>query len=189
VFDLGGGSTEIVSGLGEQPGRWASLRMGAVTLTEKYIRSNPPSDKEMEELQSHVDRELMHHCALMPVRTPILAGVGGTVTVMASLDRGLEAYDPALLEGWTIETPRLEALIQRVARAPEDERKQWTVMGAGRSDIIVAGVLVVSRIAARFPSRGLVCSTQGLRFGLARLALGELRESLKPPAGPADLSR
>jgi len=176
VFDLGGGSTEVVSGLGDQPGRWASLRFGAVTLTEKYISSNPPSDNEMADLESHVDRELMHHCASMPSRTPILAGVGGTVTVLASLDRGLESYDPTLLEGWTIESARLEQLIRRVAAAPEDERRQWTVMGAGRSDIIVAGVLVVGRIAARFPSRGLVCSTQGLRFGLARLALGELRD-------------
>ena len=75
-----------------------------------------------------------------------------------------------------------------MAGATEDERRQWTVMGAGRSDIIVAGVLVVGRIAARFPSRGLVCSTQGLRFGLARLALVEARDSgVKPPPDPADL--
>jgi len=187
VFDLGGGSTEIVSGMGDRPGRWVSLRMGAVTLTERFLRSNPPTDNEMAELDGFVDQELMHHCALMPERTPILAGVGGTVTVLASLDRGLEAYDPTLLEGWTIDTARLAALIRRVVTASEDERSHWTVMGAGRSDIIVAGVLVVGRIAARFPSRGLVCSTQGLRFGLARLALGELRDSMKGPTGPADL--
>ena len=188
VFDLGGGSTEIVSGMGDQPGRWTSMRVGAVSLTEKYVRSNPPSDSEIAEIEAHVDRELMHHCALMPERTPVLAGVGGTVTVMASLDRGLDSYDPTLLEGWTIDSGRLGALIGRVARATEDERRQWTVMGAGRSDIIAAGVLVVGRIAARFPSRGLVCSTQGLRFGLARLALGEARDSaMKPPADSADL--
>ena len=188
VFDLGGGSTEIVSGVGDRPGRWVSLKLGAVSLTEKYVTSNPPSHDEIAEIEAHVDRELMHHCALMPERTPILAGVGGTVTVMASLDRGLETYDPTLLEGWTIDAARLGPLIQRVSGASDTDRREWTVMGSGRSDIIVAGVLVVGRIAARFPSRGLVCSTQGLRFGLARLALDELRDGrVNPPGGPADL--
>jgi hypothetical protein len=43
VFDLGGGSTEVVSGLGGSPGRWTSLPFGAVTLTERYLHGNPPS--------------------------------------------------------------------------------------------------------------------------------------------------
>lgn len=187
VFDLGGGSTEVVSGVGDRPGRWASLRFGAVSLTEKYLGSSPPTRAAIAALEDHVDRELMQHCALMPALTPILAGVGGTVTVLASLDRGLDTYDPAMLEGWTVETARLGALIDRVVDAPEDDRRGWTVMGTGRSDIIVAGVLVVGRLARRFPSRGLVCSTQGLRFGLARLALRELRESLGHRAPPADV--
>jgi exopolyphosphatase/pppGpp-phosphohydrolase len=46
-------------------------------------------------------------------------------------------------------------------------------MGEGRADIIAAGALVVDEIFRRFPSGGLVCSTQGLRFGLARLAADE----------------
>jgi len=46
-------------------------------------------------------------------------------------------------------------------------------MGEGRADIVVAGALVVGLLAERFPSGGLVCSTQGLRFALARLAAEE----------------
>jgi exopolyphosphatase/pppGpp-phosphohydrolase len=47
-------------------------------------------------------------------------------------------------------------------------------MGQGRADIVVAGCLVVGRLIERFPSAGLVCSTQGLRYGLARMAAEEL---------------
>ena len=46
--------------------------------------------------------------------------------------------------------------------------------GDGRADIVVAGALVVSMLVDRFPSSGLVCSTQGLRYGLVRLALEEI---------------
>jgi exopolyphosphatase/pppGpp-phosphohydrolase len=51
-------------------------------------------------------------------------------------------------------------------------------MGEGRADIVVAGVLVVQALMERFPSPMLVCSTQGLRFGLAREAA-----LLEPGAG------
>lgn len=173
VFDLGGGSTEIVSGIGPEVGRWVSLPIGAVNLTERYIRSNPLDSNDMEALDREVERQLMHECALMPESAPILAGVGGTVTVLASLDRELTTYDPALIEGWIIKAPRLEALTDRILASTTSERDEWMVLGKGRSDIVVAGSLVIRRLALRFRSAGLVCSTHGLRYGLAQLAATE----------------
>jgi exopolyphosphatase/guanosine-5'-triphosphate,3'-diphosphate pyrophosphatase len=186
VFDIGGGSTEIVSGVGERAGRWTSLPFGAVSLTEKHLTSQPPSPAQLDELRARVNDDLMHHCALMPASTPLLAGVGGTMTVLASLDRGLTAYDPVLLEGWPIEPSRLEALVDRIVGSTEEERRAWTVMGQGRSDIVVAGAIVVGLISRRFPSRRLVCSTQGLRYGLARAAARELGSAGDPADHIAD---
>ena len=173
VFDLGGGSTEVVSGVGEQPGRWASLPLGAVSLTERHLHSDPVLPHEIDALRREVRDVLMHHCASMPSRTPLLAGVGGTVSVLASLDRAIPTYDPVLLEGWTIRTEDLFSLVDRLVRSTQAERRSWAVVGEGRADIVVAGALVVSLIVERFPSLGLVCSTQGLRYGLARLAAEE----------------
>jgi len=173
VFDLGGGSTEIVSGMGPEVGRWVSLPFGAVNLTERFVTSNPLNDSEMEAIDREVATQLMHECAYMPERAPILAGVGGTVTVLASLDRGLTVYDPALIEGWLIRSARLEELTDRVARSTDRDREGWVVMGRGRSDIVVAGALVIRRLASRFRSNGLLCSTHGLRYGIARLAAAE----------------
>jgi exopolyphosphatase/guanosine-5'-triphosphate,3'-diphosphate pyrophosphatase len=119
----------------------------------------------------------------MPTETPLLAGVGGTVTVLASLDRGLTAYEPSLIEGWLIRSDRLAELATRILEAPAEERERWTVMGKGRSDIVAAGVLVVQQLARRFPSQGLMCSTQGLRYGLARLAAEESNEPGPPAQG------
>ena len=170
VFDLGGGSTEVTSGLGLQLGRWTSLHFGAVTLTEKHLRHSPPEPEEVATLEREVDEAIMHQCAYMPRETPLLAGVGGTITVLAALDRGLGVYDPTLLEGWTIPTDRLAHWVQRIVSSTEPERHSWAILGHGRSDIVAAGALVVGAIARRFPSRGLVCSTQGLRYGLARTA-------------------
>jgi exopolyphosphatase/guanosine-5'-triphosphate,3'-diphosphate pyrophosphatase len=171
VFDLGGGSTEVVSGFGDRAGRWTSLPFGAVSLTERFLHSNPPADDEVAALEVFAQREIVGRCSEMPDSTPVLAGVGGTVTAFGVLDRGLASYDPDLVEGWMIEPPRLEALIERLIRSTETERRALAVMGSGRADIVAAGALVVRLLARRFRSRGLICSTQGLRYGLARLAV------------------
>jgi exopolyphosphatase/guanosine-5'-triphosphate,3'-diphosphate pyrophosphatase len=120
----------------------------------------------------------------MPEVTPIFAGVGGTVTVLACLDRELSVYEPLLIEGWVIESGRLDGLIRRVATSTEEIRSRWPVLGSGRSDIMVAGAIVVGLLAERFRSRGLVCSTQGLRYGLARLAAAEAGRG--PGMGPLE---
>ncbi|MEO5617024.1 MAG: Ppx/GppA phosphatase family protein [Candidatus Eisenbacteria bacterium] len=173
VFDLGGGSTEIISGVGLSAGRWISLPFGAVTLTERYLRSDPVDNEEVEALTAMVEQNLMQHCASLPSATPLLAGVGGTVTLLAMLDRGLESYEPTALEGWLIPTDRLKQLVNRLRGMRHAERIALPAMGEGRADIVVAGAIVVEILSRRFPSSGLVCSTQGLRYGLARLAAEE----------------
>jgi len=124
----------------------------------------------------------MHECAFMPATTPVLAGVGGTVTVLAALDRGMTVYEPTLLDGWSIGTERLEALIERVVGSSEQDRSGWSVLGHGRSDIVAAGALVVRCLARRFRAPALICSTQGLRYGLARLAAHDGVEVESPTA-------
>lgn len=175
VFDLGGGSTEVVSGVGSQPGRWNSLAFGAVTLHERVLPGDPPDEATIQSARETIARELMHGCAQLPDRATMLAGVGGTMTVLASLDRGLTDYDPALLEGWYIESSRAQAMIDRIVRLSHDERRKLPIMGEGRADIIGAGVLVVEALMTRFQAPGLVTSTQGLRYGLVRLAAEEWR--------------
>jgi exopolyphosphatase/guanosine-5'-triphosphate,3'-diphosphate pyrophosphatase len=159
--------------VGSEPGRWVSLPIGAVNLTDRFLHSDPPAPEEAAALRAAIRELLTERCAAMPARVPLLAGVGGTVTVLGALDRQLATYDPAMLEGWTITAERLAGLIRRLVETGRELRGEWPVMGEGRADIIAAGALVVDEIFRRFPSGGLVCSTQGLRFGLARLAADE----------------
>ena len=173
AFDIGGGSTEVVSGVGASAGRWVSLPFGAVSLTERFLRTDPPTQEEVEALRAEVRSTIMHGCALMPEKVPLLIGVGGTVTVLASMDRELEAYDPLLLEGWSIRPERLAALVERLTLLRHQDRRGLSIVGEGRADIVGAGAQVVALLFERFPAPALVCSTQGLRYGLVRMALEE----------------
>ena len=173
VFDLGGGSTEVVSGVGERLGRWTSLPFGAVTLTERLGVSDPPTADELARAREALRNELMHGCALMPERTAVLGGVGGTITVLAALAAGMQQYDPAQLEGSYLPRERVHRLVEQLVTATHEGRRAMPVMGEGRADIIGAGALVVEGLLERFQAPGLICSTQGLRYGLARLAAEE----------------
>jgi exopolyphosphatase/guanosine-5'-triphosphate,3'-diphosphate pyrophosphatase len=173
VFDLGGGSTEVVSGVGHQPGRWNSLPFGAVSLTERWLPGDPPTEETIQRAQAHIAEVVMQGCALMPDRTTLLAGVGVTVTVLASIERDLADYDPALLEGLWIDQSRTREIIRRLVTASHVQRRELPIMGEGRADIIGAGALVVEALLDRFQAPGLVCSTQGLRYALVRLAAEE----------------
>lgn len=180
VFDVGGGSTEIVSGYASEAGRWVSLPFGAVSLTERHLHSDPPSVAEADALRSEVRDALMHGCAFMPDRAPLLAGVGGTITLLACMDQGLTAYDPNLIEGHAIPAGRLRERIAELGRMSQGERRSLPIMGEGRADIVIAGSLIVEEIVNRFPSAALLCSTRGLRYALARLAAEEAAHP--PPA-------
>ena len=107
------------------------------------------------------------------------------MTVLASMDRGLSSYDPVLLEGWCIRPARLASLVEQLAGSRHEERRGRQIIGEGRADIVVAGALVVGLLSERFPSAGLICSTQGLRYGLVRMAAEEVMERPGPEAGAA----
>lgn len=181
VFDLGGGSTEVASGVGERVGRWTSLPFGAVTLTELLGASDPPSEAELTQARDWIRRELMQGCASFPERVAVLAGVGGTVTVLAALDSGMTTYDPSQLEGSFMPRERVLALVDRLVRSSQAERRTLPIMGEGRADIVGTGALVVEGLLERFQAPGLICSTQGLRYGLARLAAEEWRALQRDP--------
>lgn len=187
VFDVGGGSTEVVSGFSGEAGRWVSLPFGAVSLTERYLHTDPPSEAELAELRSLVQKTVMHECAYMPDRAPLLAGVGGTITLLACLDRGLSVYEPGLIEGHAIPVERLRDRIASLSRMSQSQRRALPIMGEGRADIVVAGAVVVDEIVDRFPTASLLCSTRGLRYELARLAAEELLRQDSPAPDRADL--
>lgn len=111
----------------------------------------------------------------------MLAGVGGTVTVLAALDSGMTTYDPSQLEGSFMPRERVLALVDRLVRSSQAERRTLPIMGEGRADIVGTGALVVEGLLERFQAPGLICSTQGLRYGLARLAAEEWRALQRDP--------
>src|SRR5690606_37737267 len=99
VVDLGGGSTELVLGR-EEPGRDQpesshSMNVGCVRLTERHVRSDPPSDEQLAGIRSDVERALDEASRIVDLAAAsAIIGVAGTVTTITAHALRLSRYEP-----------------------------------------------------------------------------------------------
>ncbi len=171
VFDIGGGSTEIIIGQSEplRSDAMVSLDIGSVRLFERHVKSDPPSAEELARVRSDIRAALNH--APITSASATLIGVAGTVTTLAAIALGLTSYDPVRVHGhrFTLED------VARVARQLEgltlEQRKNLAGLEPKRADVIVVGAAIVECIVFHTGAKELVVSDRGVRWGLAERAL------------------
>ncbi|WP_437735942.1 Ppx/GppA phosphatase family protein [Sorangium sp. So ce1335] len=173
VFDVGGGSTEIIVGAaGGAVDRAVSLDVGSVRLTERHIRSDPPVEAEIEAVRADARAALATVPAGPLSGAPTLVGVAGTVTTLAALARDVVPYDGARVHGARVSGAEVVAITARLASLPLAARKQLPALDPARADVIVAGSMLIEEILA-WASRAagapvdLIASDRGVRWGLA----------------------
>ena len=183
VVDIGGGSTEIICGEGEEGTQLISLELGCVRLTERLIRSDPPRGEELDRIRTHV-REIFAEklAAFDGTDVERAIGVGGTVSALGALDLGLTKYDPSRIENHLLSRERISAIEKHLCSIPLDQRRDLAGVSRGRADIIPAGAVILSEFVDRFPVRGVYVSTRGLRYGLV---LSEARRAWTGQVEPA----
>lgn len=172
VFDIGGGSTELI--VGAWDGRTAesvfavSLDIGSVRLTERFLRSDPPTVEELDALTAHVDAEL---ATLSTTARGMLVGVAGTVTTIAAHVQGIAPYDSERVHGSVLGRHALEEALRELSQCSLAERLRFTSIDEKRADVIVAGAVIASRVLDWASRDSLIVSDRGVRWGLALRAL------------------
>ncbi|QNQ89932.1 exopolyphosphatase [Corynebacterium poyangense] len=150
VIDLGGGSTEFV--VGEHDGGLKaahSIQVGCVRVTERIMRTDPPTDMEQEIAREYVDERLQRVELLVPLdQARTFVGCAGTFTTLSALAQGLESYDPALIHCSSLQFDALKVLVRDLIAENAAQRRKHPVVHPGRADVLGAGALIVSRIVA-----------------------------------------
>lgn len=169
VFDIGGGSTEVIVGarLGGGRGtlaRAVSLDVGSVRLTERHVRSDPPTNEEQDAIRREVRLALS---AAPSMKGRPLIGVAGTVTTLAAIAHGIAPYDARLVHGAVLSLESLEAARTRLATMPLEQRRLVAGIEPKRADVIVAGALIAEEICLAAGADRLLVSDRGVRWGLA----------------------
>jgi exopolyphosphatase/guanosine-5'-triphosphate,3'-diphosphate pyrophosphatase len=177
VVDIGGGSTELVLSENGAAPAVVSLDVGCVRLTERFLRSDPPTRPELAAASAYVR-------SLLPELAPLAGiGVAGTVTTLATLDRGDAEYDPERTHGHRLSRESVARELERLAAMTNDERLGVPGIEPGRAPVIVAGVVVLREVLAAYGLDAIEVSERDILHGAAFAAaeLPEPEEGAAPP--------
>jgi exopolyphosphatase / guanosine-5'-triphosphate,3'-diphosphate pyrophosphatase len=162
VVDIGGGSTEIVTGSGFR----TSLQMGVVRFTERHLHHDPPEPAELQRLTAGV-REVLS--AVLPVNPRIqsLIAVAGTATTAAAIAHEVEPYDPEQIHGAHVTAGSLEEMLARLALLPIAERRGVPGLHPDRAPTIVAGITILLEVTRAFGLDEIEISEHDILLGAA----------------------
>lgn len=164
VLDIGGGSTELTYGEGGEVSFQRSFDVGAVRLTERWLRADPPFLAELHSLRSDLAGTLRG--APRPPAGARLVGIAGTVTTLCALSLGLESYDGARVHGRRLAAAEVRDLSVRLAAMPLAERRRVPGLPAKRADVIVAGAEILLAVMEALGFEELTVSDRGVRWGI-----------------------
>ena len=182
IFDIGGGSTELVlvesSGPSPRIIDWLSIPWGVVSLTES--EPEPGSHPEARaaayvRMRARVAGAVAPFAERVPAHAdePRLLGTSGTVTTLASVHLDLPKYNRQLIDGLIVPTSSMRAISQRLSVMTLEERRALPSIGAERADLVVAGCAILEEILDIWPAERLGIADRGIREGILRCLMDQ----------------
>jgi exopolyphosphatase/guanosine-5'-triphosphate,3'-diphosphate pyrophosphatase len=177
IFDIGGGSTELVliDTVDETPKivSWWSAPWGVVSLTESEGRDFADADERAAayaRMRTRVRHAFSRFAELLPTdKANIrLLGTSGTVTTLASVHLALPSYDRRAIDGLLVPADAMRAISLMLSRMSLEERSQLPCIGAERADLVVAGCAILDAIMDIWPAETLGVADRGIREGILR---------------------
>lgn len=167
ALDIGGGSTEFILDRSGQPPVVRSINIGVVRLSERMLRSDPPTTGEVSDARDWVRRETNATIAEMP-RSPGLTFIGtaGTITALAAMAQQLPAYEPARIHNCTLTLDRVRELEQQLLSRSKTQREGLPGLERGREDVIAAGAIILRTVMETLGMSNVLVSDLGLREGV-----------------------
>ncbi len=180
VFDIGGGSTELVwhraqdhntqrNGSGALDA--ISLPFGVVTLSERYggDRFDRATYRKMvEESRAALDEFETRFGIGSAISDGLvqMVGTSGTVTTLAGLHMKLRRYERSRVDGTYLDFSQMEEIAEHLASVGYRERAAMPCIGSDRADLVVAGCAILQGICERWPVGRLRVADRGLREGI-----------------------
>lgn len=190
IFDIGGGSTELVLVEHDAASRvprildWQSVPWGVVSLTDTVGRVE---DSEATRLARFARMREMVAESFAPFAARVagaaqhpdirLLGTSGTVTTLASLYLELPSYDRKAVDGLIVPAAEMREISARLSVMTPFERATLPCIGQDRADLVVAGCAILEAILDLWPARRLGVADRGIREGILRSIMASERQS------------
>lgn len=192
IFDIGGGSTELVLLEAGSPGKgtiprildWQSVPWGVVSLTDTVVRTGADAASrqsrydEMRRLVSESFAPFAQRVTNAACADDIrLLGTSGTVTTLASLHLKLPHYDRKAVDGLIVPSDAMRAISSDLSSMSSHDRGELPCIGQDRANLVVAGCAILESILDLWPARRLGVADRGIREGILRSLMAAERES------------
>jgi exopolyphosphatase/guanosine-5'-triphosphate,3'-diphosphate pyrophosphatase len=169
LIDIGGGSTElaIMSKSGDL--RSMSYSIGAVKLKESLSSESPPHPELIQTLSKSIDLQEMTHL-LSDNQGLSLCGIGGTLTTLASIYKGIEKHDNTIINGTTLQKDSIIKISDKIKNTPLDTRTEKIAgLYKGREDIIWFGIQILLYVMDNLQIKKVSVSTRGVIHGFLEM--------------------
>ncbi len=173
LFDLGGGSLEVTRFRARKLHETWSLPLGALRVSDRFLRSNPPSAGELRHLRAHVEKTMRKAGIPKLLDDETLIGTGGTVRNLAKMQARLRRDPLPHIHGFVLTRAEVRALARRTAALGQAARGALPGLSRDRADSIVGGFVTIQAAMDFVGAKHLQASGQGLREGIALATLGK----------------
>lgn len=150
VVDVGGGSTEVVMGMGgAEPVCAHSFNVGCRRVTEKFLASDPPAPEELAQARAWIREQMASWFADQAKEATSLervVAVAGTATTVVSIRDRMETYDSSRVHKARVSRQELLEVYERLAALPLSARKQVVGLDPKRAPVMVAGLLILLEV-------------------------------------------
>jgi exopolyphosphatase / guanosine-5'-triphosphate,3'-diphosphate pyrophosphatase len=172
LIDIGGGSTQVTMVRGRGLVRSYSRPVGVVRFSDRYVRSDPISNKEFRALEAgaveaFTGLDWLRSSGIGQASgAATLAGIGGTIRTLAEVDMKMRSYSMDRVHGYTFARARLEALIEQLRGMTQRQREDLPGVSKDRADLILPGAVILAQLMRQGGFDEITVSGQGLREGL-----------------------
>ena len=164
VIDVGGSSTEIITGEGSKILTKVSLQIGSVTVTEQYLKTSPPNNSDIENMKQEIRNQFRFFDKNLIARRVI--AIAGTATTLACMKLGLKEFDENVVDNFTLKGDALSQLISDIDKLSSiDILENYGAIMKGREDIILAGAIILEQFMKFCEVNSVIVSTRGIRYG------------------------
>lgn len=173
VFDVGGGSTEVITGrvsarASEITGA-TSINIGSVRLHERHIKHDPAQPEEVRAVQRDIRSHLPESTQYRVCSSVV--GVAGTVTTLFAMAQQLTTYEGDRVHGGRLRREEIQYWAELLARKTEEQRRGIAGLEPRRADVIGIGAVIVLELMDWLGTSEIVVSDRGVRWGLVERAL------------------
>ncbi|MFZ3066309.1 MAG: Ppx/GppA phosphatase family protein [Nitrospirota bacterium] len=167
IMDIGGGSTEFIVSKNAEVLSSISTGLGVVKLTEKFVKSELLTDKELEGLKNAIEKEVKGlKDSFNSASEATFVGTAGTITTLAAIDQNLTLYNPLCINNYILKKKSVDRIFENLKSMTIEERLNIPALEKGREDLIIAGTAIVLSVMEKFGFREMTVCDYGLREGI-----------------------